>query len=102
MLLDGCHMEVIFILNGCHVPNDSHLAIWGLDTAPMDDLRCDAVEWCSLGGDVGRQQPRQACRGNLGTCLRGGLDLTRLASQVREVSFSNILFSWLVLGLLVF
>ena len=55
--LDGCHLEVISFRNGCQVQNNSHLITWGLDTAPIGDLRCCEVERWSLGGVVHPQRP---------------------------------------------
>ena len=57
--LDGCHLGVIFLRNGCHVPNDSHLITWGLDTALIGELHCCEVERWSLGGVVCPWHPRQ-------------------------------------------
>ena len=77
---------MVFLLNGCHVPNDSHLATWGLDTAPMDDLHCDAVERWSLCKDVGLPAaPTILVEDIFGTYVQGGLDQTRLGCPVREV-----------------
>src|SRR4051812_5025699 len=77
--LDGFHLGVFFLRNGCHVPNDSHLITWGLDTAMIGVLRCCEVERWSLGGVIRPRCPQQACQG-----LRCGLDLIGLACLVTE------------------
>jgi hypothetical protein len=43
MSLDGCHLEVIPVGNGCHVAKGSQLVILRLYTAPIGDLRSDEV-----------------------------------------------------------
>ena len=82
--LDGCHVEVIFLSNGCHVPNNNHLITWRIDTTSIGDLRCDAVERWSLGGvDRHQQHPASLLR-EYWLRPRGGLDLTELACSARE------------------
>ena len=83
--LDGCNLEVFSFGNGCHMTSNSHLITWGLDTTPIGDLRCREVDRWSLDGVFRPRRPRQACRGNLETCLQCSLDLIELACPAREV-----------------
>ena len=82
--LDGCHLEVISFGSGCHVPNNSHLVTWGLDTASIGDLHCCEVERWSLGRVVRLSVPDKLAGAVFETCLRGDLDLAGLACTARE------------------
>jgi len=41
---DKWHLEVFSVGSACHLAGNNHLVTWGLDTTPIDELRCCEVE----------------------------------------------------------